>query len=120
MKIHKLFIISANNSIQLQSGTLLFGRMPALSSDQRGHCKIESLKTVSILNAMAIGALLVNTKQEGTVVRWGSAYALSRIILLERFADSELVEKVRHIYEDEPESGVKNQYAKVLKKLKVL
>lgn len=72
------------------------------------------------INLSLFNLILSLSKQEGTVVRWGSAYALSRIILLERFADSELVEKVRHIYEDEPESGVKNQYAKVLKKLKVL
>lgn len=65
----------------------------------------------------AIAALLVNTENEGTVVRWSSAYALSRIIVLKRYSESELVQQIRDICESETENGVRNQYVKALKKL---
>ena len=68
----------------------------------------------------AIPALLTNTTDSGTVVRWGSAYALARIIVLEHYRNSGLVQTVREIYEAEEESGVKNQYKKALKKLKAI
>ena len=52
--------------------------------------------------------MLTNTTDSGTVVRWGSAYALARIIVLEHYRNSGLVQTVREIYEAEEESGVKN------------
>ena len=67
-----------------------------------------------------IDPLLQNTQNSGTVVRWGSAYALSRIIVLERYKNSVLVDTVREIFEAEQENGVKNQYAKALKRIKRL
>lgn len=64
-----------------------------------------------------IPALLENTHDEGTVVRWGSAYALSRIILLDAYSGTALCDQVKDICEVEEENGVKNQYVKALKKL---
>ena len=61
-----------------------------------------------------------NTSVSGTVVRWGSAYALARIIVLERYRNSDLVNTVRDIYEAEQENGVRNQYAKALKRIKAI
>ena len=69
---------------------------------------------------VAIEALLKNTSVSGTVVRWGSAYALARIIVLERYRNSDLVNTVRDIYEAEQENGVRNQYAKALKRIKAI
>ena len=66
----------------------------------------------------AINCLIENTRHEGTVVRWGSAYALSRIIVLPQFANTALYETLMSIAEKETESGVKNQYVKALKKAK--
>ncbi len=64
----------------------------------------------------AIEKLLLNTKDEGTVVRWSSAYALSKIIVIPKYANSELFEKLTEICDCEEENGVKNQYVKALKK----
>lgn len=64
----------------------------------------------------AISKLLRNTKNDGTVVRWSSAYALARIILIPRFADSELFNQLTELSDAEEESGVRNQYRKALKK----
>lgn len=64
----------------------------------------------------AIEKLLLNTKDEGTVVRWSSAYALSKIIVIPKYANSELFEKLTEICDWEEENGVKNQYVKALKK----
>ncbi len=64
----------------------------------------------------SIRSLLNNTTNEGTVIRWGSAYALSRIIVLPKFANSELFDKITAVCENETENGVKNQYIKALKK----
>lgn len=64
----------------------------------------------------AIKKLFYNTTEEGSVVRWASAYALSRIIILPNFAKSALYEKVLALCETEEDSGVRNQYVKALKK----
>lgn len=64
----------------------------------------------------AIEKLLINSNDQGTVVRWSSAYALSRIILIPQYANSELFDKLTEMCNCENESGVKNQYEKALKK----
>ncbi|MDR0819889.1 MAG: HEAT repeat domain-containing protein [Oscillospiraceae bacterium] len=68
----------------------------------------------------SIKMLIENTKNDGTVVRWGSAYALGRIILIPKYADSELFDVLTDLAERETESGVKNQYLGGLKKAKKL
>ena len=68
--------------------------------------------------AEAIQNLLDNTKDESTVVRWGSAYALGRIILIPQYANSNLFELLTVLAEQETENGVKNQYLNGLKKAK--
>ncbi len=65
---------------------------------------------------MAIQKLLENTTNERTVVRWGSAYALAKIIVLPCFTNSPLFDTLTQICEDEIENGVKNQYIKGLNK----
>lgn len=95
-----------------------------VSSDDNS-CKREASRIVGNLAIRypqaiqdSIPALLENTKAEGTVVRWGSAYALSRIIVLEVYCDTDLYERIVSICESEQENGVKNQYLKALKKIK--
>ena len=70
--------------------------------------------------AETIRNLLKNTKDESTVVRWGSAYALGRIILISQYANSVLFDKLVDLAENEIENGVKNQYLSGLKKAKKL
>jgi hypothetical protein len=64
----------------------------------------------------AIEKLLINSKDQGTVVRWSSAYALSKIIVIPHYANSKLFDTLTGICSHEEESGVKNQYVKALKK----
>lgn len=68
----------------------------------------------------AIHSLLENTKNDGTVIRWGSAYALARIIKIPQYANSELYDTLTDLSEQEQESGVKNQFLGGLKKAKKL
>ena len=59
-----------------------------------------------------------NTKHESTVVRWGSAYALARIIQIPKYANNELYDVIEDLCEQETDNGVKNQFANGLKKAK--
>ncbi|MEL7610394.1 MAG: hypothetical protein AAGU74_12955 [Bacillota bacterium] len=64
----------------------------------------------------AIEGLLLNSKDQGTVVRWSSAYALSRIIVIPQYAKSRLFDTLAEICECEQDNGIKKQYEKALKK----
>lgn len=64
----------------------------------------------------SVGALLQNTTHESKVVRWGSAYAYAKIIVLPEYANSELFNQLTKICDEELENGVKNQYVKALKR----
>jgi hypothetical protein len=68
----------------------------------------------------AIQNLLENTKNEGTVIRWASAYALAKIIQIPQHANRELYDTLNELYEQEQENGVKNQLQNGLKKAKQL
>ncbi len=65
---------------------------------------------------ISIQKLLQNTNNEGTVVRWSSAYALAKIIVLPQFACCPLFDQLTEICEREANNGVKNQYIKSLNK----
>ncbi len=67
-----------------------------------------------------IPSLIENTNNDGTVVRWASAYALGRIITLPEFALSPLFESITTLYENETDNGVKNQYLSGIKKAQKL
>ena len=104
LKFAEGYILSENNSCKREASRIV-GNMAA---DYPGELE------------GAVEALLKNTRDEGTVVRWGSAYALARIIVLEPYKNSALVQTVREIYEAEKENGVKNQYKKALKHIKAI
>ena len=63
----------------------------------------------------AVPKLLVNTKDESTVVRWCAAFALSEIIKNNLSVREELVPKIEGIVKNEKNNGVKNVYLKALK-----
>ncbi len=63
-----------------------------------------------------IPKLLKNTENDSTVVRWGSAYALAKIIALPKYATSELFDTVANICDVEQDSGIKSQYLPALRK----
>ena len=94
-------------------------------SSKDNSCKRESSRIVGNLAAQypqavqnCIPTLLGNAADEGTVVRWSSAYALSRIIVLEDYKNTALYETLVSICDTEQDNGVKNQYVKALKKIK--
>ena len=66
---------------------------------------------------LAIPLLLKNTKDEGTVVRWSAAYALSEIAIQCENLAPILKEVFKKIISTEPNNGVKNIYVKCLKKI---
>ncbi|MDR0839787.1 MAG: hypothetical protein LBN26_00130 [Christensenellaceae bacterium] len=68
----------------------------------------------------AIEMLMGNTNDVGTVVRWGSAYALGRIVCIPQYANSDLFAALTDLAERETENGVKNQYLGGLKKAQKL
>jgi hypothetical protein len=63
----------------------------------------------------AVPKLLVNTKDESTVVRWCAAFALSEIAKNNPRVRKELAPKIEGIIKNEKNNGVKNVYLKALK-----
>ena len=92
-------------------------------SSENNSCRREASRIVGNMAAQypdlldnAIERLIKNTKDEGTVIRWAAAYALSRIVVLDRYAKSDLYDRLVAICDREEDNGVKNQYLKALKK----
>lgn len=113
--------VSRSKEVSLGEDYLTLAERYILSSDP--SCKREASRIVGNLAAAfpakldrVITALLQNAHQDGTVIRWASAYALSRIVIIPQYARGTLFEQVTKLYEQETENGVKNQYGKALKK----
>ena len=102
LKLAKNYIAVDDNSCKREASRII-GNMASIYPDEVHDC---------------ISALLHNTKNDGTVVRWGSAYALSRIIVLADYCNTDLYETLITICESESENGVKNQYLKAFRKIK--
>lgn len=65
----------------------------------------------------AIPALLKNTKDKGTVVRWSVAFALGEIAKSNSSIQKTLLPKMKELVKKEINNGVKNVYFKALKVL---
>lgn len=113
--------ITNKELMQVDVDYLIFAEDYILSDNN--SCKREASRIVGNLAKRfpdkldtAIEKLLTNTNNESKVVRWGSAYALSRVIVLPQFANTDLFHKINSICDKEQVNGVKNQYVKSLKK----
>ena len=113
--------ISNKRLVQLSSSYLLFA-IPYIKSENN-NCRREASRFVGNMAAQypdmieeAISPLLDNTADEGTVIRRAAAYALSRIITTDRYAQSELYDKLTDISNKEEDNAIRNQYLKALKK----
>ncbi len=113
--------VSRSKEFSLGEDYLNLAERYILSSDP--SCKREASRIVGNLTAAfpakldrAITALLQNADHDGTVIRWASAYALSRIVIIPQYARGPLFEQISSLCEKEEENGVKNQYRKALKK----
>jgi hypothetical protein len=65
----------------------------------------------------AVAALLINTEDGGTVVRWAAAFALGQIILLKTSINATLVPAIHAIMEREEKNSIKKVYFAALKKV---
>ena len=113
--------ISNKGLSQLSSRYLLFA-IPYIKSENN-NCRREASRIVGNMAAQypdmieeAISPLLDNSSNEGIVIRWAAAYALSRIITTDRYAQSELYDKLTDISNKEEDNAIRNQYLKALKK----
>ena len=65
----------------------------------------------------AVPKLLINTKEESTVIRWCAAFGLTEIAKSNTKLQKNLTEKFSDILKKESNNGVKNVYIKALKKM---
>ncbi|MNJ70251.1 hypothetical protein D3C77_666940 [compost metagenome] len=63
-----------------------------------------------------ITSLIENTKDNGTVVRWSAAYALTQIYILPNYSNDDFRDKLVDICQAEEKASIKKIYLKVLKK----
>jgi len=94
-------------------------------NDNEPRVKWESAKVIGNVAKLfpsdlsnAIKNLLINTKSDGTVVRWASAFALGEILKLKLEYNSTLLPKIEKLADSEKDNGVKNKYLTALKKIK--
>lgn len=104
--------VSRSKAFTLEADYLDLAEKYILSSDN--SCKREASRIVgNLANKFptklenAITALLQNAGNDGTVIRWASAYALSRIITIPHYAKSPLFKQISDLCAKENESGVK-------------
>jgi hypothetical protein len=64
----------------------------------------------------AIGGLLINTEYPGTVVRWSTAHALSKILELKTKHNNDLIPAIEAILKREEDHAIKKIYLAALKK----
>ncbi len=66
----------------------------------------------------AISNLLTNSEDNGTVVRWASAFALGEILKLKTKHNKDLLPTIEAICDREQDTGVKKKYLDAIKKTK--
>lgn len=62
--------------------------------------------------------LLANTENDGTVVRWATAFAIGEILKLKTKHNKDLMHAVEALCEREQDNGVKKKYLDAIKKAK--
>lgn len=93
--------------------------------DDEPRVKWESAKVIGNIATrfpdhleQAIGNLLLNAANAGTVVRWATAYALSEILKLKTGHHQKLLPEIEALCSKEEDNGVKKKYLDALKKIK--
>jgi hypothetical protein len=92
--------------------------------DEAPRVKLESARVIAntvhlfpkLLNKAVVN-LLTNTEHEGTVVRWGAAGALAKIIECNSALNKELIPAAEAILEREEDNAIKKIYQKTFKKI---
>jgi HEAT repeat protein len=93
--------------------------------DKEPRVKWESAKVIGNVAQLfptkldtAINNLLVNSEDEGTVVRWAAAYAIGEILKLKTPINATLLPAVEVIINREEKDSIKKIYHKALKAIK--
>jgi hypothetical protein len=93
--------------------------------DDAPRVKWESAKVIGNIATIfptklkpAIRELLINAENNGTVVRWATAYAFAEILKLKTGLNKELIPMIETICASEENTGVRKKYLEVLKKVK--
>lgn len=115
----------ATKKIPLIANELLLNFITHSLEDNEPRVKWESAKVMGNiakqfpnLLEIPIEKLLLNSNNSGTVVRWATAFALAEIIKLKLDLNENLIPKLRTIYENEADNGVKKKYNDAFKKIK--
>ena len=104
LEFAKIYLTSEHNSLKRESSRIIGN----IASYYPNHLNL------------VIPKLLENAKNKSTVIKWGSAYALGRIISIPKYAKSELYEILLRVYKKEMENGVKTQYLIGLRNAKMI
>lgn len=102
----ELFIFAQNN-LRVKSPRLKWESAKVIGNI--AHLYSEFLKS-------AVASLIENTKDEGTVVRWSAAYALTQIFQLSNYSNDEFRILLQNISESEKKNSIKKIYLKALKR----
>ena len=114
---------STKNSTELADESLLEYLSKALKNDEP-RVKWESAKVIGNIakkfpNKLStpIQNLLDNSTNNGTVVRWATAYALGEIVKLKTDLNKALIPKLESLANKETDNGVGKKYLDALKKV---
>ncbi|MEG1025671.1 MAG: HEAT repeat domain-containing protein [Flavobacterium sp.] len=93
--------------------------------DEEPRVKWESAKVIGNVAKLfpeqlesSVKNLLPNAENQGTVVRWATAYALAEILKLKTELNHKLLPKIESLSEKEVDNGVKKKYVDAIKKVK--
>jgi len=94
-------------------------------TEKAPRVKMESAKVIGNIAHMfptklnkAIGNLLINSEDSGTVVRWAAAYALGEILKLKTKHNKDLLPTIEAICDRERDNAIKKKYQDAIKKIK--
>jgi HEAT repeat protein len=103
----------------------VFAFVTKMLTDKAPRVKWESARVIGNIAqlfptklAKPIHYLLANTKDDGTVVRWAAAFALSEILKLNTKHNKHLLPTLETICNNEQDNAIKKKYLDAIKKVK--
>jgi hypothetical protein len=103
----------------------VFSFVTKMLTDKAPRVKWESARVIGNIAHLfptklnkPIANLLVNTENDGTVVRWATSYALGEILKLKTKHNKNLLPAIESILEREQDNAIKKKYLEAIKKAK--
>lgn len=103
----------------------VFSFVTKMLTDKAPRVKWESARVIGNIAHLfptklnkPIANLLVNTENDGTVVRWATSYALAEILKLKTKHNKNLLPAIESILERELDNAIKKKYLEAIKKAK--